>query len=193
MCVLRGICREGGTPSSAAGRRRVPARRPPPPAPHHNSLSFLIEVDPQRCCLFSCQSDLLFSVPGTRVVRKLCVPPPTNFCYNVHVAMRVAGIYSAVVVVSSDSDESSPACPVSVPPTSGYRPPEDLVATSRPQQLRSLFSILMRGEKGRAGDDWEEGEKCCERSRLSVHAAHRRELGCQYTPRIASYAFLREG
>ena len=108
------------------------------------------------------------------------------------VAMRVAGIYSAVVVVSSDSDESSPACPVSVPPTSGYRPPEDLVATSRPQQLRSLFSILMRGKKGRAGDDWEEGAKCCERSRLSVHAAHRRELGCQYTPRIASYAFLRE-
>jgi len=27
MCVCGGICREGGTPSSAAGRRRVPARR----------------------------------------------------------------------------------------------------------------------------------------------------------------------
>ena len=25
MCVCDGICREGGTPSSAAGRRRVPA------------------------------------------------------------------------------------------------------------------------------------------------------------------------
>jgi hypothetical protein len=39
MCVCGGICREGGTLSSAAGRRRVPSRRPPPPAPRHNGRS----------------------------------------------------------------------------------------------------------------------------------------------------------
>jgi len=35
MCVRGGICREGGTPSSAAGLRRLPAMRPPPPTPGH--------------------------------------------------------------------------------------------------------------------------------------------------------------
>jgi hypothetical protein len=40
MCVCGGICREGGTPSSAAGRRRVPTRRPPPAAPRHDGRLF---------------------------------------------------------------------------------------------------------------------------------------------------------